>query len=302
MRTRILYTEGKGSFTETGWDRPDCGDNEIAVTAIMTGICRSDIDMMEGNFGPLPINMSGHEGLGLVTKIGANITDVAVGDYVATRGEPAYADHYLSRQHEYVKVPAAEPKYILEPVACGMNIVISNIDAIEDREGPGKKLLILGSGFLAWVAYNTLLNQGHVFEIDVVGSSNRSLWGDALSQEVSGMYDVIIDLSSRTDIFDKVIYNEDALIIMGSQKTVTTDFSAMLWKAVTMTFPSPRNSSFQYCMSLAAQWIEEGAIKVDSFWTKAYNRNTEWQQAFEDGANRPSGYNRGYLIWRQDAI
>jgi hypothetical protein len=44
-------------------------------------------------------------------------------------------------------------------------------------------------------------------------------------------------------------------------------------------------------------WIERGDLDVDKFWTRAYNRNTEWQQAFEDGVNRPEGYSRGYIVW-----
>jgi hypothetical protein len=50
-------------------------------------------------------------------------------------------------------------------------------------------------------------------------------------------------------------------------------------------------------MKDAAQWIEYGDIKVDMFWTRAYNRDTEWQQAFTDGANRPENYSRGYIKW-----
>jgi hypothetical protein len=50
-------------------------------------------------------------------------------------------------------------------------------------------------------------------------------------------------------------------------------------------------------MLTAKDWIEEGHLNVDNFWTRGYNRNTEWQQAFEDGANRPKGYSRGYLSW-----
>jgi hypothetical protein len=47
-----------------------------------------------------------------------------------------------------------------------------------------------------------------------------------------------------------------------------------------------------------ARWlIENGELSVDSFWTKAYNRTTEWQQAFADGVNRPNGYSRGYIKW-----
>jgi D-arabinose 1-dehydrogenase-like Zn-dependent alcohol dehydrogenase len=76
MRTRILVTEGKGSFAETGWDKPDPTADEIEVRAVMTGVCRSDIDMMSGGFTTLPIEMSGHEGLGQVTRVGANVLTV----------------------------------------------------------------------------------------------------------------------------------------------------------------------------------------------------------------------------------
>jgi hypothetical protein len=50
-------------------------------------------------------------------------------------------------------------------------------------------------------------------------------------------------------------------------------------------------------MKDAAIWIERGDIVVDNFWTRSYNRNTEWQQAFADGKDRPSGYSRGYIKW-----
>jgi hypothetical protein len=50
-----------------------------------------------------------------------------------------------------------------------------------------------------------------------------------------------------------------------------------------------------------ARWmIENGELNVDKFWTKGYNRNTEWQQAFADGLTRPAGYSRGYIYWEQD--
>ena len=226
--TRCLQTTGQGCFEEVTFDVPELAPNEISVRAVMTGVCRSDIDMMNGNFGPLPLNMQGHEGLGQVIAVGKNINDVVEGDYVATRGEPAYADTYNVRELEYVKVPEANPKYILEPVACGINVVQQAISDIYKRSGEGKRLLILGSGFLAWVAYNTIRLNRLYFDTTVVGSSNKELWGDKLSDSYTGTFDVIIDLSSRTDVFDKSIVNNEALIVFGSQKTVTTDFSLSL--------------------------------------------------------------------------
>lgn len=295
--TRLLYTTGNGQFLETEWQRPPIQDTEIAVKAIMTGVCRSDIDMMEGNFGPLPLSMQGHEGLGQVIEVGSKVTDVKVGDFVATRGEPAYADQYNVKEREYVKVPEASPKYILEPVACGVNVVSQPLSEIQQRSGPGKRLLILGSGFLAWIAYNSLKLFQVEFDITVVGNSNKDLWQDALSQSFDGAFDVVIDLSPRADVFDSIELNPQALFIFGSQKRINTDFGALLWKACTIIFPSPRTNNFHHAMILAEEWITNGKISVDKFWTRGYNRNIEWSQAFTDGVNRPVGYSRGYIYW-----
>ena len=138
--TRCLQTTGQGYFEEVEYNKPEPTSDQIEVRAIMTGVCRSDIDMMQGNFGPLPLSMQGHEGLGQVTKIGAKVTGIAKGDFVATRGEPAYADYYNVRQGEFVRVPEVHPKYILEPVACGINVVKQADDELAKRQG---KLLIL---------------------------------------------------------------------------------------------------------------------------------------------------------------
>ena len=94
MKVSVLQTTGEGHFKEVEWDKPEPNSNEVEVKSILTGVCRSDIDMMNGDFGPLPIYMQGHEGLGKVTKVGASVMNVKVGDIVATRGEPAYADYY----------------------------------------------------------------------------------------------------------------------------------------------------------------------------------------------------------------
>lgn len=297
---RILQTIGNGEFIETEYDVPPLTPNEICVRSVMTGVCRSDIDMMLGDFGPLPLHMQGHEGLGQVIGIGANVKDVKFGDYVATRGEPAYADVYNVRDREYVVVPEAHPRYILEPVACGINVIHQPLREIAERAGPGRRLLILGSGFLAWIAYNTIKLNHLDFEITVVGKSNKELWQDKLSDDYSGTYDVVIDLSSSTYVFDCPIVNNEALVVFGSQKQVSTDFGTLLWKACTMMFPSPRTNKFYDCMKQAEYWVTNGDINIDKFWTKGYNRDTEWQQAFSDSNNRPAGYSRGYIYWKNN--
>ena len=293
MTTRILYTQGNGSFVETTWLKPYMTDNEIEVKSLMTGVCRSDIDMMVGNFGPLPIEMSGHEGLGQVTKVGALVSGIKEGDYVATRGEPAYADVYNAKHNEWVQIPEPHPRYIIEPVACGINVVDQASEEIKKRHG---KILIIGSGFLAWVAYHRLMLRK--LDIDVLGSNNQDLWGNTLLLGTSESYDVVIDLNGKYALGTEINLNNNALIIDGVGKAVSREEAqAQLWKACTTVRPSPRNPNFHQCMKDAVWMIENGYLEVDSFWTRAYNRNIEWQQAFADGADRPSGYSRGYIKW-----
>lgn len=293
MIVKCLQTTGQGHFEEVEYDKPEPADNEIEVKAVMTGVCRSDIDMMQGNFGPLPLHMQGHEGLGIVTKVGKNVRNVNVGDYVATRGEPAYADYYNCRAGEFAVVEELHPKYILEPVACGVNCVV---DDFQDRADT--KTIILGSGFLAWVVYNNLKMHFPEMEVDVLGSSNTELWGDTLLLGTSESYDNVIDLSGKYELGTEINLNNNALIVDAVGKAVSKEEAqAQLWKAVTTIKPSPRTPKFINAMHEARWMIENGELEVDSFWTKAYNRSTEWQQAFADGVDRPNGYSRGYIKW-----
>ena len=290
--TRCLQTTGQGFFEEVTYDVPPLNEDEICVRAVMTGVCRSDIDMMQGNFGPLPLHMQGHEGLGQVIGIGANITNVDFDDYVATRGEPAYADIYNVRKDEYIQVPEAHPRYIIEPVACGVNAVdVANCSRQD-------KILIIGSGFLAWVAYHTLTKFKHCENVDVLGSSNIELWGDILLLGTTESYDVVIDLSGKYELGIDINLNNNALKLDAVGKAVSREEAQQqLWKACTTIKPSPRNPNFYQCMKDAVWMIENGYLEVDNFWTRGYNRNIEWQQAFEDGVDRPNGYSRGYIKW-----
>lgn len=300
VSVRLLKTDGKGSFEEVEWTLPELKHDQIRVRSILTGVCRSDIDMMNGSFGPLPDHMQGHEGVGQVIAVGDSVNWIKVGEYVSTRGEPAYADMYNCDPKTYVIVRHPDPKYILEPVACGINLIYqAHTDFMSLKSD--NRVAILGSGFLAWVAYHSIKNLGFNFDIEVIGNSNRSLWESEteLKTQLSGQYNSIIDLSSNTDYFNQDIFLPNCLIIMGAEKNdmVTTDFKYLLWNAGKMIFPSPRNNSFYYCMQMARNWIDSGKLKVDSFWTKEYNRDTDWRQAFEDGNNRPTNYSRGYIRW-----
>lgn len=305
MKTKLLATQGQGYFYETEYLCPENVDDGIIVRNIMTGVCTSDVAMMQGLFGPLPLNMQGHEGLGRVIAIGDNVrADVHVGDYVATRGEPAYADCYPVRQGEFVVVPEAHPRYIIEPVACGINIIEGDLTEIEGRSyaADDPKLLIIGTGFLSYVAYKTLKLNDLDYQIDVVGQSNHEVWQKEnvkLKSRPDKNYEVIVVLKENVNFLeDPNVINENGLLIDAVGRNISKKESEnLLWKSVTTVRPSPRKPLFNSCMEQAVEWIESGKLDVDKFWTRSYNRTTEWQQAFQDGMNRPLNYSRGYIVW-----
>ena len=52
-------------------------------------------------------------------------------------------------------------------------------------------------------------------------------------------------------------------------------------------------------MEMAVKMIETGALDIDKFWSKGYDRETEWQDAFKESDYRMPGFNRGYIDWLQ---
>ena len=60
----------------------DPQDNEILVKLEATGVCHSDLHFMKGDMPqPVPF-VPGHEGAGIVEKVGPCVTTVKPGDHV----------------------------------------------------------------------------------------------------------------------------------------------------------------------------------------------------------------------------
>ena len=296
---RLLSTQGKGTFYETNYKLQPLDMHDIRVRAVMTGVCRSDIDMMKGSFPLLPESMHGHEGLGQVVERGAGVQDwdCKVGDYVATRGEPAYADYYNCKPMTYVRVPDADPKYIIEPVACAVNIeTFCQNELTEQQRQDRTRMLIIGSGFLAKVFYQCM--KSYSFNIDVWGYTDKEFWEDKLVSEPNGSYDIVVDLKD-TDQISYVQVNDNPLIILCSQKKVPmqTDLSDWLWKSATIKMPSPRAPCFHTSMRRAVSMVQQGDLVLDNVWTHSYNRDNNWRNAFMEALSRPGNYGRGYIKW-----
>lgn len=91
MKTRaavIWEQPGRWQVQEVDLDEP--GPTEVLVQMVATGLCHSDDHFVTGDMTAqhLPI-IGGHEGAGVVKRIGSAVTDFEVGDHVLTSFIPA---------------------------------------------------------------------------------------------------------------------------------------------------------------------------------------------------------------------
>ena len=64
---------------------PTVGSGEVLVKIEASGLCHTDIHAAHGDWPvkPTPPFVPGHEGVGIVTQVGAGVTRVSEGDRVA---------------------------------------------------------------------------------------------------------------------------------------------------------------------------------------------------------------------------
>src|SRR3954452_9846214 len=83
MRTRAAVVEGQGEpFTISEVELDEPREDELLVRMVATGLCHTDITM--GHFLPAEMfpNVFGHEGAGVVERVGAGVEGLAEGDHV----------------------------------------------------------------------------------------------------------------------------------------------------------------------------------------------------------------------------
>jgi uncharacterized zinc-type alcohol dehydrogenase-like protein len=84
MRVNAYSAAASGQpLAPTVIERRDVGANDVLIQIQYAGICHSDIHTVNGDWGPQPFPVvPGHEIVGVVTEVGADVTKHKVGDRV----------------------------------------------------------------------------------------------------------------------------------------------------------------------------------------------------------------------------
>lgn len=79
---RAIVYDRPESFTLEELEPLCPGADEVVIDVTMTGICGTDVHIHHGDFGPTYPLIAGHEILGVVSAVGADVTQWSVGDRV----------------------------------------------------------------------------------------------------------------------------------------------------------------------------------------------------------------------------
>jgi S-(hydroxymethyl)glutathione dehydrogenase/alcohol dehydrogenase len=98
MKAVVVHEIDKFGVVDVELDGPKAG--EVLIKMKATGVCHSDLSIVNGTIpNPLPVVL-GHEGAGIVEDVGVGVTNVAAGDHVAISFIPSCGTcfHCLRRE------------------------------------------------------------------------------------------------------------------------------------------------------------------------------------------------------------
>jgi threonine dehydrogenase-like Zn-dependent dehydrogenase len=138
---------------------PRVGPREILVRMEGCGLCASNLPVWEGRPWfeyPREAGAPGHEGWGVVDRIGEDVLEISPGDRVALLSYHAFATYDIASAGNAVRIPPEleNRPFPGEPLGCAVNVI--------RRSGlhEGQTVAIVGIGFLGALLVALAANAG----------------------------------------------------------------------------------------------------------------------------------------------
>ena len=290
---------------------PDPADGEVRVRVEGSGVCQSNVPPFEGRdwFSyPMPPGEPGHEGWGIVDRVGKNVIGLREGDRVATLAHDVYASHSCAPAGSVVKLPDGLRgiPFPGEPLACAMNV------AQRSQVQPGHTVLLVGGGFLGLLLAQLLVRRGADVTLVSRRETGRRLAeaagatvltpqeADGQADRVGGFfdggrYDVVVETAGKQSAIDlgtKLVREMGRLVLAGFHQDGmrTVDVQLWNWRGLDVVNAHERDPK-RYADGLrrAVVSVEAGEIDPTSLITHRLPMS-ELAAALKLTAERPEGF------------
>lgn len=147
---------------------PTCGEDEIIVRNLMTGVCGSDVDAYRSGGDDVMIwkdHEFGHEAISEVVEVGRRVVGLTVGDHVFPNYDKALRDPMrmatVGGFSEFIRIPKCEVGYSVLKIDNDIPLrtavlfepfVIGTRAAKSLEPGPGKTAIVFGAGIIGMSA------------------------------------------------------------------------------------------------------------------------------------------------------
>jgi len=315
MKAQTVYFNGPGKCEIREVDVPDPRPGQVQVRCVANGICMMEVAFFTGQeTQPDPI-AAGHEGVGVVTKVGPGVSGLAEGDWVCCGNWQTVQNVYTSMLHKFDPAPDDPAAYITEPPSC----VVTSVHFC--RIVPADRVLLMGAGYMGLLNLQAIAHSP-ISELVVSDMKPANL---ALAREFGATETVQVGTPEgdarmealKEQPFDLVVeaaHAEAALrqaasltrrggrlcIFSWHHEPRTVDFGEWHAKGLTVVNTAPTiGTDFRLePMVRAAKLLNAGVFDQHKLITHRHHF-TDAQAAMEVAVERPEDYIKGVLTFEE---
>jgi threonine dehydrogenase-like Zn-dependent dehydrogenase len=305
-----LVAERKVELREE--DVPEPAPDEVQVRCIANGICMGEVSLFSGwERSRMPCKL-GHEGIGVVVKVGREVKGIAEGDYVICWSWDTYQNIKASHVRRFSIIPDDPACYLAEPVACVINALYAY------DISPGDRVLLMGAGFMGLLNLQALgrypLSELVVTDVKHINLELANEFGATSTIDVGTddgrreleelkktPFDLVIDSAGAAEVIEmagEFVRPGGRLAIFAWHHHPRT-INMSIWHTrglrVLNTAPMIGADRNVDNMMRAIKLLEKGYFDLHKLVTHRHHV-TKVQEALELACERPEGYIKGVIV------
>lgn len=323
MLVKSLYITAPRELSLVEHDLPEPKAHEILYRTKACGICAWDSYQYCGVNVPrtLPY-IIGHEGVGIVEKVGSEVRTLRSGDCISVLkgNNEMMCEYAVTTEAHVVKIDTPIKRwedYVWEPTCCVVNMLE------ELKIQPGDHVVLVGAGYMGLITLQGMLRASQAGRITVfeLRADRRQIAREFGAKEVydptdaeglriieqiqsCGGADICIDFSASESgcLLADSMTSQNGKFAIASYHHSPIQFDVTRWhrKGLYVYNPSPySNAHYLDMVPRTKELILRGAYQPEKLMTHTayYKNELDLKHLFEISASKDEGYIKGTVLF-----